>query len=261
MSRREDFIAVFDSGVGGISVLRELMAVLPQEKYLYYGDCANAPYGTRSTQEVKELTLAAAQMLFSRGIKALVVACNTATAAAIGDLRQKYPDKIIVGIEPALKLAADHFPTARVGVLATPVTLREEKFAHLQERFPQMSVTSIPLPGLVARIEAGETADQLEAFLRPTLAPYAGKLDAVVLGCTHYPLIKPVFRNLFGSQTTLLDGGRGTAMQTKRRLGEAGLLWDGPGELQLESSSPEAAVLCRFQELIEETNENGKHYF
>lgn len=255
MSRKEDYIAVFDSGIGGISVLRELLKLMPQENYLYYGDCAHAPYGTRSTQEVRELTLAAGELLISRGIKALVVACNTATAAAISDLRQKYPDTIIVGIEPALKLAADHFPTARVGVLATPVTLREEKFSHLQERFPKMSVTSIPLPGLVARIEAGATPDQLEDFLRPILAPYAGQLDAVVLGCTHYPLIQPVFQTLFGPGTTLLDGGKGTAMQTQRRLREAGLLWDGPGKLQLESSNGDSATLRRFQRLIEEAYE------
>ena len=252
MATKEQFIAVFDSGVGGISVLRELLQLMPNERYLYYGDCANAPYGNRTTRDVRDLTMAAADKLFDRGIKALVVACNTATAAAIKDLRLRYPDQIIVGIEPALKLAADHFPTARVGVLATPVTLREEKFAHLQEQFPKMNVQAIPLPGLVPLIEEGASPDRLEAYLQPILAPCKGKLDAAVLGCTHYPLVKAVIGELLGPDTVLLDGGRGTARQTLRRLTQEDLLWDGPGQLLLESSSSDPAVLRRFRSFIEE---------
>ena len=237
MPNKQDYIAVFDSGVGGISVLRALLKELPGEKFRYFGDCANAPYGTKSTEEVRALTLAAAEKLFSRNIKALVVACNTATAAAIDDLRNKYPDKVIVGIEPAVKVAYDHFPKGRVGVLATPVTLREEKFAHLAEGFPQMEIVSIPLPGLVELIESGSSAGEIEAFLRPTLAPYAGKLDAAVLGCTHYPLVAENIQKLLGEHTALLDGAAGTAMQTKRRLEQAGLLENGSGGVIFESSN------------------------
>lgn len=234
MSRKEDYIAVFDSGIGGISVLKELVREMPGERFLYFGDCANAPYGVKSTEDVRALTLAAAQRLFDRGIKALVVACNTATAAAINDLRAKYPDDIIVGIEPAVKVAYDHFPQGKVGVLATPVTLREEKFAHLAESFSQMQIVSIPLPGLVERIEKGEDA---EDFLRPVLAPYAGKLDAAVLGCTHYPLVAETIQKLLGEKTVLLDGAAGTAQQTKRRLAAAGLLEEGEGCVVFESSA------------------------
>ena len=129
MNSKQDYIAVFDSGVGGISVLRQLRRYLPSERYLYFGDAANAPYGTRPTAEVRQLVARAAEKLVPRGLKALAVACNTATAAAIDLLRETYPDLIIVGIEPALKPAADRFPGGTVGVLATPVTLREEKFA------------------------------------------------------------------------------------------------------------------------------------
>ena len=129
MDKKHLPIAVFDSGLGGISVLKELMALMPEEHYLYFGDSANAPYGTRTTQEVRLLTMNAAAMLYERGIKALVVACNTATAAAIEDLREEYPDIVIVGIEPALKMATDRFPTGHVGIMATQVTLREEKLA------------------------------------------------------------------------------------------------------------------------------------
>ena len=127
-------IAVFDSGVGGLSVLRELVAQMPSEHFLYFGDSANAPYGTRPTAEIRSLTLAHAERLFDRGAKALVVACNTATSAAIGALRARWPDRVIIGIEPALKLAVSRHPGGCIGVLATEATLREEKFAALLQR-------------------------------------------------------------------------------------------------------------------------------
>ena len=250
MADKNQYIAVFDSGVGGISVLRELMKLMPEENYLYYGDSVNAPYGTRTTQEVCRLTLAAADMLFSRNVKALVVACNTATAAAIGELRQIYPDKIIIGIEPALKVAADHFPGGRVGVMATQVTLREEKFATLSQQFPQMQVSLIPAPGLVELIEKGSTQAKLEAFLKPILKDYVNRLDAVVLGCTHYPFAADAIRRILGEDVALLDGGKGTAWQTRRRLEEAGLLGEGPGSLQMENSTMDPTFLQRAMELL-----------
>ena len=249
MSSKRDYIAVFDSGVGGISVLRELIKLMPDERYLYFGDSANAPYGTRPTQEVRNLTIAAAQKLMARGCKALVVACNTATAAAIRELREIYPEKIIIGIEPALKVAADHFPGGEVGVMATPVTLREEKFDVLLHRFTDAcTVHKIPAPGLVELIERGMAeSEETEALLAPLLAPYHNKLCAVVLGCTHYPFAAPVIQKLLGDKTALLDGGPGTARQTRRRLEAEGLLWDGEGELLIENSagSEEMIALCK----------------
>ena len=164
MNLKHDYIAVFDSGVGGISVLRHLLRHLPGERFLYFGDSANAPYGTRSVDDVRALTLRRIGALHARGIKAAVIACNTATAAAIIDLRAKYPDMIVIGIEPALKVAADRFPNGPIGVMATPVTLREEKFHQQLERFPDMQVSLIPAPGLVELIEAGK-ADSAEAEL------------------------------------------------------------------------------------------------
>lgn len=253
MHSKDEYIAVFDSGMGGISVLKELVKLMPQEKYLYFGDSANAPYGKRTTDEVRELTLAAAEMLISRGIKALVVACNTATAAAITVLRETYPDTIIVGIEPALKLAADRFPGGRVGVMATPVTLREEKFTQQVERFPGVTVSTIPVPTLVELVEAGHRNDpQVEQLLRPALEPYVGKLDAVVLGCTHYPFAAKTISKILGEETAVLDGGEGTARETRRRLSEAGLLYDGPGQLQMENSSQDPRLLTLAMALLEE---------
>jgi glutamate racemase len=166
------------------------------------------------------------EKLMRRGIKALVVACNTATAAAIHALRQTYPDLIIIGIEPAIKLAADRYPGGTVGVLATPVTLQEEKFRQLAQRCEaHCRIVTLPAPGLADLVEAGKanSAESL-ALLEPLLRPWANKLDALVLGCTHYPFAAPAIGRILGSETELLDGGDGTARETCRRLREAELL-------------------------------------
>lgn len=237
---KSDYIAVFDSGVGGISVLRHLRQELPRERFLYYGDSANAPYGSRPTQEVRELTLAAVRKLRAEApIKALVVACNTATATAITTLRETYPELIVIGIEPALKVAADHFPGGWIGVMATPVTLREEKFDHLLHRFDAgCSIAKIPAPGLVPLIEQGRVdAPETLDLLHTILDPYRGKLDALVLGCTHFPFVSQAISQVLGKDVALLDGGSGTARETRRRLTEADLLYDGPGEVLIRNSS------------------------
>ena len=254
MNTKQDYIAVFDSGVGGISVLRHLVRTMPGEKYLYFGDSANAPYGSRSTEEVKQLTLAAAEKLTTEySIKALVLACNTATAAAVKEVRATYPDLIVIGIEPALKLAADHFPGGRVGVMATEVTLREEKFDSLLHRFDEnCAIFKIPAPGLVQLIEAGKTESfETEALLRTILGPYVGKLDALVLGCTHYPFAAKAIRGILGEEVALLEGGDGTARETKRRLKEADLLEEGSGELKIINSSGSEAMVTLSRKLLE----------
>ena len=247
-----DKIAVFDSGVGGISVLRELVKLLPGEHFLYFGDSANAPYGTKTTDQVRTLTMQAAEMLMHRGIKALVIACNTATSAAIETLRKTYPDTVIVGIEPALKLAADRFPTGRIGIMATQVTLREEKLSHLSERFPEVEVVKIPAPGLVEQIEQGKAdAPETEALLRDILSPYVGKLDALVLGCTHYPFAKEAMAKILGETTQLLDGSEGTARQTRRLLEQKGLLRNGTGSVTVENSLQDEKMLKLCFHLLE----------
>ena len=248
MDTKNQYIAVFDSGVGGISVLRHLRRELPKERFLYFGDGANAPYGTRPTEQIRDLTVAAAEKLMARGIKALVIACNTATAAAAKELRLKYKDTIIIGIEPALKMATDRYPGGTIGVMATPATLREGKFARLMDRCADhCTVVKLPAAGLVELVESGKANSlESEALLRPMLSPYAGKLDAVVLGCTHYPFAADTIRKLLGEGTALLDGGAGTAIQTRRRLAQAGLLRDGDGEIIIENSlnRPETIAFC-----------------
>ena len=248
-----DLIAVFDSGVGGISVLKHLVRVLPEERFLYFGDSANAPYGTKTKEQVRELTLASAEMLYRRGIKALVVACNTATSAAINDLRAAYPDLIVIGIEPALKLAADTFPGGNLGVMATPMTLREEKFAALVERFDKScNIFKLPAPGLVELIESGKAdSPEAEALLGRLFAGYP-KMDALVLGCTHYPFAAGTISRVLGRDVTLLDGGDGTARETKRRLEQAGLLRRGEGAVIMENSRQDPKILAFSMKLLEE---------
>lgn len=253
MNQRSDYIAVFDSGVGGISVLRQLVARMPGERFLYYGDTANAPYGTRDTQQVRELALAAAEKLVSRGIKALVVACNTATAAAIDVLRSRYPELLVIGIEPALKVAADKYPGCRVGIMATPVTLAGEKLHTQMERFEDSCrIFPIPAPGLSELVDAGEqNSPRCEALLRSLLEPYVGKLDALVLGCTHYPFAAATISRILGDSTVLLDGGVGTAAQTQRQLENLGLLaQDGIGSVTFEYSDDSAQLQAISRSLL-----------
>ena len=237
---KHSYIAVFDSGVGGVSVLRELRALMPGERFYYFGDSINAPYGKKTTEQVRELTLAAGRkLLVEQDCKALVVACNTATAAAITDLREAYPDRIIVGIEPALKLACDRHPGGTVGIMATDVTLREKKLAALMERVKRdCTVLRVHAPGAVELVEAGKCdTDEAVALMEKLLGEYIGNLDALVLGCTHYPFLKKAMGVVLGDRVELLDGGEGTARETRRRLLEAGLLWEDQGDLIVENSS------------------------
>ena len=237
MAKKSDYIAVFDSGVGGISVLRQLLQVLPNERYLYFGDSINAPYGTRPEKEVEQLTLAAAEKLRARGIKAFVIACNTATSAADHALKEAYPEMAVIGIEPALAKAAEAFPGGHVGVMATPGTLKGARFLNNKARFDSVCrVTPLPAPGLMELVEA-EKYDSPEAdALLDALLPQ--DLDALVLGCTHYPFTVPSVRRVRGEKIALFDGAVITAAETTAALAAADLLYDGPGEVIVENSIP-----------------------
>lgn len=255
MASKADYIAVIDSGVGGISVLRELVRLMPQERFLYFGDSANAPYGTKTPEEVRAMTDRTVARLMARGIKALVVACNTATAVAIAHLRETYPDFIIIGIEPALKPAVSRFPKGAVGIMATPVTLRGDKLKNLIAANPHPNLHLIPAPGLVELVEAGlANSPQMDAFLTPVLAPFVGKLDGLVLGCTHYPFAMASIRKILGDNTVLFDGGEGTARETRRRLENADLLWDGPGCVVFENSLNDPHIFKLCESLLTEEN-------
>lgn len=262
MEKKNLPIAVVDSGVGGISVLAELVKTLPHEDFLYFGDSANAPYGTKSRDEVLRITEQNLERLMARGIKALVLACNTATSAAARTLREKHPDLPIIGVEPAVKPATLVCESPTVLVMATALTLREEKFNALVSRFADRArVLPLPCTGLVERIEAGVLeGEELDGYLRALFAPYkAETVDAVVLGCTHYPHVKSAIAAHFPPGTPILDGGEGTARQTKKRLSELSLLCerDREGTVEFLNSSEDPSLLALSQKLLERALKNG----
>ncbi len=238
-------IGVFDSGIGGLSILRALRRALPHEDFVYFADTAHAPYGERGDDFVLEraerITLDLVERL---GIKLLVVACNTATAAAIQPLRARWPQLVIVGVEPALKPAAAASQTHRVGVLATRGTLASEKFAQLQATLAdQTDFVLQPCDGLAAAIEAGDaalTASLCERHVRALgpLGTASGQIDTLVLGCTHYAFAMPDFVRLAGPQVRILETGEPVARRTRQLLQEAQRLRSGPqaGRLTLQSS-------------------------
>ncbi len=248
-------IGVFDSGVGGITVLRELLRVMPNENYIYLGDSLHAPYGTKPLELVRKLSFANAETLLDQGAKGLVVACNTATSAAVRLMRSTYPTLPIVGIEPALKPAALQKNHPHVLVMATPMTVTQGKFLALMDRFKdQATIDPLACPGLMEFIEAGDLeSQQLREFLQELLAPYLdGDLDSVVLGCTHYPFVKGVIQQIVGENVTIFDGGAGTAREMRRRLAEAGLLThrNTPGRVKFENTRETAEELQLCERLL-----------
>ncbi|WP_439886258.1 glutamate racemase [Pseudomonas sp. MBLB4123] len=226
-------IGVFDSGVGGLSVLGEIRALLPAESLLYVADSGHVPYGEKSAEFISERCHTLAGFLLAQGAKALVLACNTATVAGVAELRERYPHLPIIGMEPAVKPAAAATRSGVVGVLATTGTLKSAKFAALLDRFAgDVRVITQPCPGLVERIEAGEldgaaTRELLQGYVAPLLAEGC---DTLILGCTHYPFIKPLLRALVPESVSLIDTGAAVARQLKRRLGEQRLLAEGPAQ-------------------------------
>lgn len=228
---RDRPIGVFDSGVGGLSVLRALRAELPQEDFVYFSDAGHAPYGERGDAYVTERSLAImVDLLAQHRIKALVIACNTATAAAVHLVRAEAADLPVVGVEPALKPAAGLTKTGHVAVLATRGTLASAKFQALHDSLRgEAEFVLQPCDGLAAAIEAGDT-DRIRALCRKYTLEVCcfgtgpGEIDTVVLGCTHYPFAAPHFRELLGPDVQLVETGAPVARQTRRLLEGRGLL-------------------------------------
>ena len=222
MDKRNLPITFFDSGVGGISVLREAVALMPHENFSYFGDSANAPYGTKSVDEIRALTLSHAERFRRQGTKALVIACNTATSAAISSLREIHTDIPVIGIEPALKPAALMSEHPTVIVMATPLTVSAAKFNDLLGHYSDKAdVIPLGCPGLMEFVEDGSLdTPRLRNYLQELLRPYLDKCspDAIVLGCTHYPFVRKVISELFDNKVKIFDGAAGTARQLRRRL-------------------------------------------
>lgn len=238
-------IGFFDSGLGGLNVLAAAVRQLPGEHFLYLGDSANAPYGTRTDEEVLALTLAGVHSLVDQGIKALVLACNTATGAAINALRARYAFPII-GLEPALKLAHDTHQQGAILVMATPLTIESDKYADLYHQYGRQAI-NLPCPGLADLIEQEELdSPALVAYLAQLLSPYADlSIDAVVLGCTHYLFIRDAIARHLPGGTRVLDSNEGVVRQLQRQLEKNQLLNDSaqPGSISLHSTgSPQKAA-------------------
>lgn len=249
-------VGVFDSGVGGISVLKELHRLLPHENYVFYGDSANAPYGTRTTADVRKLSFAVVEKLLTQNIKALVIACNTATSAAVVQIRERYPELPVVGLEPAVKPAIERYPQQRIAVMATPLTLREEKFQKQLLRYQgQAELIPVPAPELVEFVERGELASPaLQEYLTKLLEPL-GPVSAVVLGCTHFPFARPAIRQVVGSQPWIIDGGPGAARELQRLLNQANLLniQSATGHVKFYNSDSDPAKITLSEKLFAAT--------
>lgn len=218
-------IGVFDSGVGGLSLLFELRRLLPNEDFIYYGDRANAPYGAKTHEEILEISKKIFDELIRRGCKAIVVACNTATAVAIEPLRAAYPGLPIIGIEPAVKPAKEA-GCRRVLVLATPVTVSENRFAALlrANSGEGCEFIGVPCHELAYLIENDKPTDEIEDYLRSIFEPYRKDgFDGIVLGCTHYPLVKDEIKRAAGNSVRIFDGSDGTARRTQALLSELSL--------------------------------------
>jgi glutamate racemase len=219
-------IGIFDSGVGGLSVLRAIRAQMPEESIIYLGDQGHVPYGPRPLEEVQAFSGQITRFLLRKGAKLIVVACNTASAAALQSLRQSFPAISFVGMEPAVKPAAEQTRSGVVGVLATPATFQGALYASVVERFAQgVTVLQDTCPGLVGQIEKGELdAPETESILRAALQPMLAQgIDTVVLGCTHYPFVIPLIERIAGKNVRVIDPAPAVARQAGRLLEAAGM--------------------------------------
>ena len=260
-------IGVFDSGVGGLSVLSAIRQQFPAEAVVYLADQGHVPYGPRPLEEVRSFAEGITRFLLGQSCKLIVVACNAASAAALHSLRKLFPQVVFVGMEPAVKPAAEYTRTGRVGVLATPATFQGLLYASVVERFAQgVILYQDTCPGLVAQIEAGEldsprTRVILEKALRPMLDQ---AIDTVVLGCTHYPFVIPLIQSIVGPQVRVIDPAPAVARQANRMLEQHQLAQPGtadgslarqvgPGEILFFTTGPAGLFQALLPRLLNET--------
>lgn len=236
-------IGFFDSGVGGLSVLKHALTKLPQENFIFYGDDANAPYGTRSEEEIRKLTLACGEFLYEKGVKAIVMACNTATSIAVREMRERYRIPVI-SIEPAVKPAFENRKNGEIIVMATPATISQNRFKELKKRIGcEKYVIDLPCDGLVELVEPGDFHNpEIKSYLKKKLSSLKGReIDGIVVGCTHYSFVSEqiaaVAAEYFTGACKLYDGMYGMVNHLKHVLEQENLLNDsGKGNVELYSS-------------------------
>ncbi|HJS20054.1 MAG TPA: glutamate racemase [Anaerolineales bacterium] len=256
-------VGIFDSGVGGLSVLRSIRAQMPEESVIYFGDQEHIPYGLRPMEQIRNFSEAITKFLFEQDAKIIVVACNTASAAALKYLREKFPDIPFVGMEPAVKPAAEYTQTGKVGVLATPATFQGALYASVVERFANgVELLQDTCPGLVQEIESGnldgeETRRILEDALQPMLEK---NIDTVVLGCTHYPFVIPYIQEIVGESVRVIDPAPSVARQVRRVLEARGLKnrSEARGVVKFCTSGDPEGLKSLLPVLLEETGEVKK---
>jgi len=234
-------IGIFDSGVGGLSVLQAIRQLMPNENLIYVADSLHTPYGKRSNEFIADRVERIAEFLLSKNVKSIVVACNTATAAAIHTLRKKY-DIPIIGLEPALKPAVEFSENEKVGVLATQATLDSEKYQTLRSRFKaNAKIIEKASNFFVELVERAETISAQEfQLIEKELAPFKNaRIDSLVLGCTHYPFLTDAIQTIMGEGVRLFESGTPVAKEVKRRIESNLTSSDSPGEVIYYSSSPE----------------------
>jgi len=256
----EDPIGVFDSGVGGLSVLREIRRQMPNENMVYFGDQGHVPYGSRSMEQIQNFSEAITRFLLDHRSKIIVVACNTASAAALTYLRESFPDIKFVGMEPAVKPAAEKTQTGKVGVLATPATFQGALYASVVERFGiGVEFFQHTCPGLVAQIESGELdAPKTRSILEDALIPMRQKnIDTVVLGCTHYPFVIPLIQQIVGDQVRVIDPAPSVAKQAGRLLEAGGMtsISNRIGHVELFTSGDARSLVSLLPKLLNESPE------
>ena len=235
-------IGIFDSGVGGLTVANAISLLLPNEAIFYIGDTARIPYGNKSKDDIEKFSLEMTKFLLDKDCKAIVIACNTASAYALEAVRNTYPDIPVIAMEPAVKPAIEQSKTGAIGVLATLGTLKSDRYSHLKDKFGQgIQILENPCLGLVDNIEAGKWNDQetvllLENILKPMVDAH---VDHIVLGCTHYPIVIPLIANIMGDSVQLVNPAPAIAKQVYRQLAERNLLCV---DTALKESSPKHTV-------------------
>ena len=235
-------IGIFDSGVGGLTVANAISLLLPNEAIFYIGDTARIPYGNKSKDDIEKFSLEMTKFLLDKDCKAIVIACNTASAYALEAVRNTYPDIPVIAMEPAVKPAIEQSKTGAIGVLATLGTLKSDRYSHLKDKFGQgIQILENPCLGLVDNIEAGkwndpETILLLETILKPMVVAH---VDHIVLGCTHYPIVIPLISNIMGDSVQLVNPAPAIAKQVYRQLAERNLLCV---DTALKESSPKHTV-------------------
>lgn len=240
-------IGIFDSGIGGSTVLKEILKVLPKEKFIYYSDSKNNPYGNKNPDEIYKIVDQIIKYLISRGCIAIVIACNTASAVCVKKLRKDYPDIIFIAIEPAYKMVYDYNFPGKTLVMATKGTIESEKFLSLYQKYDNHNTILLPCIGLAEIIESG-TKEQLNNYLQNHLENIKN-VENVVLGCTHYPLIKKNIKNILGD-VQFFDGSKGVSLELKRQLKNNNLITNRTFYLEFIDSSNKKENEERFKKIL-----------